>query len=109
PSPFRSVQLMVAVFDVSGLKPDAIAVVCAALYRLIEYFSAVFPLPNRSYTTWNLGAMSFQFGRLRLSGAVRAGTNLPAAAVCSTTCDFRYSQRRPALMVRRFIVHVSCP
>ena len=44
----------------------------------IENLSAVRASPNRSYTTLNRGARSFQCGGAASSGAARAPMNRPA-------------------------------
>src|ERR1700730_12143975 len=108
PSPFRSVHGIAAeVFEPRGLNVAARLVVCAASYRLIENFTAVFAFPNRSYTAWNRGARSLHFGRFVLAGADRAGTKRPAGTANAESPDRSHSLRRPALTVSRFIVQVS--
>src|SRR5262245_24024733 len=81
---------------------------------------AVLPVPNKSYATPTRGFRSFQFAtwptqfcaRLFLpsehSAYVAAGLNVPAGRLSGSTDETNQSQRRPALIVARLIVHLSC-
>src|SRR4029453_10653153 len=62
PSRFRSVQETLVVSSASGLNRFEKPVVPACSYRPRLNFSAVFWLPNRSYTTPPRGAMLVQLG-----------------------------------------------
>ena len=79
------------------------------MYRLRENLRAVFPFPNRSYATPNRGAGSLQFGTFGVAANCLASTKRPAGDVCAGTSALTASHRRPALTVRRFKVHWSCP
>ena len=68
-------------------------------------FTAVLPLPNRSYATPSRGVTSFQFGTPVTSPNVRlrVGTCGPGPIVWAGTMSSRESKRRPALIVIRLM------
>src|SRR5262245_39823181 len=82
---FASLHVRVSVSEIIGLYvlANPVAAFCAYLATLT--LIAVLALPKRSYATPRRGEMSFQLGRFGISGKVRAGTKLPAAADCSAT------------------------
>ena len=57
----------------------------------IEYFSAVFELPKRSYTADMRGAALCQFGTFLTTPKDRAGTKRPAGDDAASTCEFSHS------------------
>jgi len=70
-------------------------------------FSAVFALPNRSYTALRRGERSLKGDTGDEGSTVRAGTNRPGAIALASTPPVNRSNRRPGLIVNRPMVHES--
>src|SRR5262249_27457684 len=77
----QSNQLRRSLTCTIGLYRVATSVACAAMYLLALNFSAVFALPNRSYTAPKRGTMFDHVGRFATTPSyTRAGTKRPGAA-----------------------------
>src|SRR5687767_2239954 len=89
---FRSAHGRVAVFTVvrNGFRSFLIPTLCSsATYRLTVAFTAVLPVPNRSYATPSLGLRSFQFGTSGTASNDRGPIQRPPSADCAFTRQFR--------------------
>src|SRR5688572_11611653 len=111
-SPLLSVHcrcVCVIIVD-AGLFARAYRIESCSTPRLALAFSAVLPLPNRSYVPEIRGLMSFQLGTFLTSSKLklRLGAHLWGPAVNGSVDSFRKSRRMPPFNDRRFTVHRSC-
>src|SRR5262245_57387230 len=91
-----------------GLFARAVTLGSQVTYRPTVPFTAVLPLPNRSYAAPSRGSTSFQFGTSLTSGTLRPpGRNSADGVVHAGFFAANVSMRTPAFSVRRWIVHWS--
>src|SRR5712691_1857722 len=105
----RSNQGRTSLSNVAAVYRSALSMPTIDMYRFHPPFTAVLPLPNRSYAALSRGLKSGpRRGSLR-PGSVLAGLNRPRRFGLSGIDCRATSIRRPRLSVNRLIVHESCP
>src|SRR5215470_3277842 len=111
---FESVTLMAVLVANAvtepGLRAAAVAIVSPATPRAAETFSAVLPLPKRSYAAPNRGLMSFQSTTFKpgIVCTARFGRYCVGPIVVGSYDSFCRSNRSAPVSVRRFMVQRSC-
>src|SRR3954451_23046893 len=95
--PFRSASFHVRVWvaPFMPLKVCANPAACDATYLPAFAFSAVLPVPNRSYAPANRTDQSFQFGTFGMAGKSRAAIHVEAGADSAGISALKWSNRAP--------------